>query len=377
MLVLPGTYVETLTITKGLTLAAIGGKSGEVIISPAGTPASVIEIATTQPVTLRGLTVHVPGCRGDSRRWPGGRHHRKFCRSIAPTPVAAAQSNLVSVGNDLLDGSRARLVVRDSVIDGRMTIAPVGQSFLVRAHGDIDALIERNVLRRAGGACIFVVTRADLGGETNADILDNDLDECHPVGRVAAVLVGPVAVNQPSATRPLTATGTVNIVGNTIRNSLGFCLNSAIAYEVYSGRIEHNVVAGFVQPCVVPPNPRNRPSAIWIGRLSAFPFPASDADGPLQRSPGQCAGKPSRSRRIRRSRSTRPAITGGRNPDRRASGQVTDRRSLSIPAEPCPSSCPSLSRRLPEPGQQVVDRVPHLGAGFRRAGRHRRAVHQG
>ena len=88
------------------------------------------------------------------------------------------------------------------------------------------------------------------------------------------ILVGPVAANQPSATRPLTATGTVNIVGNTIRNSLGYCLASAIAYEVYSGRIEHNQIADFVQPCVLPmPNPRNRPSAIWIGRLSAFPFP--------------------------------------------------------------------------------------------------------
>jgi hypothetical protein len=193
---------------------------------------------------------------------------------IAPNPVAMAQSNLVIVGNDLLDGSRARLVLRDSVIDGRMTATPVGQSFLLRAHGNVDALLERNVLRGAGGACIFVVTRTDLGGETNADILDNDLDECHPVGRVAAILVGPVAMNLPSPTRPITATGTVNIVGNTIRNSLEFCLNSAIAYEVYTGRIEHNVIADFVQPCAsLFPNPRNRPSAIWIGRLSAFPFP--------------------------------------------------------------------------------------------------------
>jgi hypothetical protein len=191
---------------------------------------------------------------------------------IAPNPVAAAQSNLVTVSHDLLDGSRARLVVRDSLIDGRMTVTPVGQSFLLRAQGDVDALIERNVLRRGGGACIFIVTRADLGGETNADILENDLDECHPVGRVGAILVGPVATNQPSPTRPVTATGTVNIIGNTIRNSLGFCLASAIAYEMYTGRIEHNRIADFVQPCSVA-TARNRPSAIWLGRLFAFPFP--------------------------------------------------------------------------------------------------------
>ena len=271
VLVMPGTYDETLTISKGLTLAAVGGKSGDVVISPAGTPASVIEIATNEPVTLRGLTVQIPGVAGIRGV---GEVDVTIDSSyiVAPNPVAGAQSNLVTVSNDLLDGSRARLVVRDSVIDGRMTLTPVGQSFLLRAAGNIDALIERNVLRRAGGACIFVVTRADLGGETNADILDNDLDECHPVGRVSSILVGPVAANQPSATRPLTATGTVNIIGNTIRNSLGFCLNSGIAYEVYSGRIEHNRIADFVQPCAMAPG-RNRPSAIWIGRLSPFPFP--------------------------------------------------------------------------------------------------------
>jgi hypothetical protein len=192
---------------------------------------------------------------------------------VAPNPLPAASSNLVVVSNDLLDGSRARLVVRDSFFDGGMTTTPVGQSFLLRPQGNVDALIERNVLRRAGGACIFVVTRADLGGETNADILDNDLDECHPVGRVSAILVGPVAVNQPSPTRPLTATGIVNIIGNTIRNSSGFCLNSAIAYEEYSGRIAHNRIAGFVNACAVAGPNRNRPGAIWIGRVSSFPFP--------------------------------------------------------------------------------------------------------
>lgn len=273
VLVMPGTYAETLIVSKGLTLAGIGGNSGDVIVSPAGTPAPVIDIVTDEPVALRGLTVHVPGLTGIRAV---GQVDLTIERSVivAPNPVAMAQSNLVNVANDLANGTRARLVIRDSVIDGRMTATPVGQSFLLRAVGDVDALIERNVLRRAGGACIFIVTRADLGGETNADILENDLDECHPVGRVAAILVGPIAMNLPSATRPLTATGTVNIIGNTIRNSLGFCLNSAIAYEVYSGRIEHNRIADFVPPCSAPnPAQRNRPSAIWIGRLSVFPFP--------------------------------------------------------------------------------------------------------
>jgi|KBSSwiStaDraftv2_1062776.scaffolds.fasta_scaffold402635_2 hypothetical protein len=97
------------------------------------------------------------------------------------------------------------MVVRDSLIDGYMTATPVGQSFLLSARGDVDAVIERNVLRRAGGVCIFIVTRSDLGGETNADIVDSDLDQCHPIGRAAAILVGPVVANLPSATRPAQA----------------------------------------------------------------------------------------------------------------------------------------------------------------------------
>jgi hypothetical protein len=136
----------------------------------------------------------------------------------------------------------------------------------------VDAVLERNTLRRLGGACIFAVTRADLAGEPNVDILDNDLDECHPIGRGAAILVGPLAVNLPSPTRPLTATGTVNIIGNTIRNSAAHCLNNAIAYEVYTGRIERTRILDFVQPCATAAS-RSLAGAIWIGRVSPVPFP--------------------------------------------------------------------------------------------------------
>jgi hypothetical protein len=272
VLVLPGTYAETLMITKGVTLKAFADRSGVVIIAPTGTPEAVIDVVTTEPVTLMGLTVHVPGLSG-VRAVGDVDVTIERASILAPNPLPAASSNLVVVSNDLLDGSRARMVVRDSFLDGGMTTTPVGQSFLLRPQGNVDGLIERNVLRRAGGACIFVVTRADLGGETNVDILANDLDECHPVGRVSAILVGPQAMNQPSPTRPLTATGIVNIIGNTIRNSTDFCLNSAIAYEVYSGRIEHNRIADVVKPCAVP-NPRNRPAAISIGRLAPVVFPA-------------------------------------------------------------------------------------------------------
>ena len=55
--VLPGTYAETLTIRRGLTLEATGGRSGQVIVAPAGSPETTIEIATKDPVTIRGITI--------------------------------------------------------------------------------------------------------------------------------------------------------------------------------------------------------------------------------------------------------------------------------------------------------------------------------
>jgi hypothetical protein len=272
VLVRPGTYEEQLVITKGVTVESIADASGPVVISPAGTPASVIEIQTSSPVTLRDLALHVPG--GAGIRGVGEVDVTVERASVVGVnPPLGVASNLIIVIDDAPDESRARLVVRDSFVDGTITDPPVTQSFGLVARGNVDALLERNVIRRVGGACIFVVTRADLGGETNVDILENDLDECHPLGRVASILVGPVATNLPSPTRPLTASGVVNIIGNTIRNSSRNCLNNAIAYEVYTGRIEHNRILDVVQPCAVP-TIRGIPSAIWIGRLTpVFPFP--------------------------------------------------------------------------------------------------------
>jgi hypothetical protein len=274
VLVLPAIYPETLTITRGVTIEAIGGRSGDVVIAPPGLPGSTIDIATTEAVVLRRLTVYAPGANGIRGVGPVDLTVESSA-VVAVNPPAGTSGALVLVAHDAADGSRARMVVRDSFIDGAIPniTPPVPvQSFGLRVQGDVDALLQRNIIRRLGGACIFAVTRADLAGELNADILDNDLDECHPIGRVAAIIVGPLAVNQPSAARPLTATGVVNIIGNTFRNSSSHCLNSAIAYEVYTGRIERNRIVEFVQPCATP-IPRNLPGAIWIGRLSAFPFP--------------------------------------------------------------------------------------------------------
>src|SRR5438876_1209825 len=215
----PGTYAEALVINKGLTLEGIGDGSEPVIIAPPAAAATAIDVVTLEPVTLRGLTVHVPGTAGIHGIGPIDLTVERSAVVAVNPPLGG--SNLIFVANDAGAGQRARMVVRHTFLDGTITSSrtpPFPQSFGLRPQGDVDAVFEGNVLRRTGGACMFIVTRADVGGVLNADVLDNDLDGCRPLGRVAAILVGPAAGNLPSATRPLTATGVVNIIGNTIRN---------------------------------------------------------------------------------------------------------------------------------------------------------------
>jgi hypothetical protein len=264
---LPGTYNETLKITKGLTLEASGERTGPVIIAPSGTPESAIVIETNEPVTLRGLTVHVPGLHGIQAA--GDTHLTMLRLTVLAVNPPDGQSRLVAVSNDAKGtGARARVVIRDSSFDGtigkgaRFEGRP--QSTAVSLKGDIDGVIERNIVRRTGSICVIVQTRDDFGGETNVDILNNDIDECHPVARVGAILVGSPPIATLSPDRPVTASGTVNIVGNVIRNSSEDCLTSAIAYDVFGGRIERNRIVNFVQPCVQWTS-RNRVGAISIG----------------------------------------------------------------------------------------------------------------
>src|SRR5437667_247566 len=217
VLVTPGTYDEAIVIDKGLALEAIGGESEPVIVAPSGSVNAAIRVATPDAVAIRGLTVRYTGVRGIFG-----------------------------------DGAVDVTIERSSVV------------------GDVDARLEGNVIRRTGGACVFVRPRLDLGGETNADILGNDLDECYPIGRAGSILVGPGAP-LPSPRPPFTATGVVNVVGNTIRNSNGSCLtSSAINYESFEGRIERNRVLGVVQSCALASG-RVVPAGIWVGSLRGLP----------------------------------------------------------------------------------------------------------
>lgn len=274
VMVLPGSYNEALVINKALTLEGIGGESGPAIVAPPPGTSDAIQVTTTDPVVIRRLSVHAGTAQGI---------HGIGAVDLTVEQVAVTAVNpplgvgvLIRLLNDPNpSGERARLVVRESFLDGTITSqpAPFPQLFGIQVRGDADALLEGNVIRRAGGACIFVTVRDDLGGVQNVDIVGNDLDECHPLGQVAAIIVGPRAGFFPTTEHPLTATGTVNIIGNTIRNSSHTCaLTSAISYEVYTGRMEHNSITGVVQACA-PATNRNLPSAIWLGRRQHPLFP--------------------------------------------------------------------------------------------------------
>jgi len=276
VLVLPGTYNEALVISKGLTLEGVGGESGPVTVTPPAGASDAIQVTTTDPVVIRSLSVQsgtVQGIHGI-----GAVDLTVEQVSVIAVNPTLGVSRLIRVLNDPNpSGARAQFVVRESFVDGTITNqpAPFPQVFGISVVGDADALFEHNVVRRTGGACIFVVVRSDLGGVQNVDIVDNDLDECHPLGRVASLIVGPAAAAiVPTPERPLTATGVVNIIGNTIRNSSPSCVTtSAIAYEVYTGRIERNRIVSVVQGCAEPTG-RNLPSAIWLGRRQHPLFPA-------------------------------------------------------------------------------------------------------
>ncbi len=270
VMVVPGTYAESLVIDKGLTLEGVAGEDGPVVVSPTGTPLIAIEVATEDPVTIRDVSLQFSGAFGSGGL---GAVDLTFDRvAITAVDPPSGLGSLVFVSNDSRSsGGRARLTVRGSTLDGGSPNPPppFAQNFGVRSEGDVDAVIEGNVIQSLGGACIFVLPRGDLGGEANAEIVDNEVD-CHPLGRAAAILIGP-GTPLPSPLPPVTATGVVNVIGNSIRNTVASCSpTTGISYELLTGRIERNTILGVVQGCATP-TARNLPAAIWVGSRLGLP----------------------------------------------------------------------------------------------------------
>jgi hypothetical protein len=272
VLVKPGTYSEALVIRKGLTLRPIGGGAGSVIIAPSGAPDIAIQVATSEPVVLQDVTLLFSGMHGIRGDGAVDVTVERVNAQAVGSALLSVQQRVVSFFNDITaSDARAHVTLRENMLNGGIGGTSSGppssafpQMFGITLQGDITATVERNTLRQMGGACIAVVTRNDLGGETNAEIVGNDLDECYPLQGAGSLIVQAAA----GRTGTVTATGTVDIVGNTIRNSFGSALPATAITQMYApGRIERNRILGVVQTGAKPIATRN-PAAIWIGTLS-------------------------------------------------------------------------------------------------------------
>jgi hypothetical protein len=228
----PGTYNEAIVISKGLTLEGVGKGDdrddhhdrGAVVVAPSGAPNIAVQVTATAAVTIRGLTVNYGGLNGIRGDGVVDLTIERVTVNAVNSPLGA--NYVISAVNNPPTTGPARLIVRNSHVDGGTEFVnsptpPFAQTFGIRSVGVVDAIMEGNTVRRAGGACINVQT--ELEGEVHVDILNNDLDECYPSGRAGALTVGPRGT-QPAPLVGFTATGTVNVVGNTIRNTLGSCL---------------------------------------------------------------------------------------------------------------------------------------------------------
>ena len=270
VLLMPGVYDERIVIDKGLTLEAIGDGSGDVIIEevlPASAPGggdAIVQVATSGTVVLRNMTLHHVGLRGINAFGATDLTvERVTFRGEFPFPAPIFNNGVSSVNNAAQSGGRSRLVVRESSIH----VDGIGVSI----GGDVDAVIERNVVNGntpgVPGACVFVSPTGQgvtvpAGAQTNVDILNNELEQCgtNAAGRIANGI-------QVVGVTGAATTGTVNIIGNTMRNTprvAGTCNTTGINYQFYSGRIEHNTITNVVQSCATDVA-QARPAAIWVG----------------------------------------------------------------------------------------------------------------
>ena len=252
VMAVPGTYKERVVIDKGLTLEAASGDdddddeggNGQVTIeelTPLGVREAVIQVVTTEPVTIRGIRVHHVGLRGVNN----------FTATSLPFAVdltiehasflgEMANGGAVSIVNNATQsGGRAHLAIRNSSIHVDAIGVPLG--------GDVDALVEGNTIT-AGAACVRLSptgagVTVPAGAASNVDVVNNEFTDCGINGANGVNIQG-----DPGAA----TTGTVNVVGNTFRYALRTappCNTTAITYQLYSGRIEHNSVINAVQSC--------------------------------------------------------------------------------------------------------------------------------
>jgi len=278
ILVRPGIYAERFAIPKGVTIRGIALDEGEAVIyhsQPTNAPATdgVIRIETSEPVVLRDLAVHHDNIRGVNMLRDGDLtvEHVRFEGVSTNSPV---------IGNGVTahygagtSGMRAHVIVRDSHFE----VGGIGISL----GGDVDAIVERNHIRNSVSRLLCIsVSPVGQGGtmlttpgtETNVEIRDNLFEDC---GKATGNSFNSITIfGAPGAT----TTGTVNVVGNTLRNiDPNGCTAAGILYEFYTGVIERNIVSGVTQSCSPATATRNGRAGIFIGSRVANIRPANVA----------------------------------------------------------------------------------------------------
>jgi hypothetical protein len=235
--VCPGRYPEMLVVDKAVTIE--GSALGAVTLVPTVAPPDrVVWVTTAEPVTIANLTIDYAG------QW-GVFALGRFDLTVERVTILRA-ANATGLFNDAsASGGRARAILVRNVFDGGVPATSGTGPFI---GGDVDAVIERNVVRRTTFSCIQVQSGAlDFGVPATtapaAEIAYNDVDQCGRAGGIR-VRAGAGAV--------------VDVVGNTVRNStqdpstpfgiiFGFFPTSGVAL----GRIERNTVVDYVQPDAV------------------------------------------------------------------------------------------------------------------------------
>jgi hypothetical protein len=257
VLIRPGHYPEVVFVTKGVTLEPLGDVPGPVVVEPPGNTVEGIEIVTTEPVMIRGLTVLHTGNRGIFG-------FGSIDLTVEGVHVVGPTSVGIGVLNDLaIPLPPARLIVRDS----RIEMSTLGAAtFGIFAGGAYHAEIERNLVRSPGFLCVEFRTRRDGGGAVSGWIRGNDLDLCGGGGAIRVGRDFTAGAGNP----PSTATGSVDVLDNVLRNSSSSCAaRVGVLFEILGGRIENNDIRDYVQPCAIAA-PRAFQAAIMVG--SRFPM---------------------------------------------------------------------------------------------------------
>jgi hypothetical protein len=254
VLVMPGTYSEALVIAKGITLEGLEQDGDAVVILAPSGAAQAVSVATAEPVVIRRLTVD------------GGPFGIRALNVAANLTVERSlvrnvtTAGITATWNAPAGGTAARLVVRRTRVEGGLLPPSSG----ISTQGDVNGLIEDNVVRGTANRCVNVAfgSAAPLSVTTVVDVIDNDLDRCGIAGGIVVT-----TANLQSGVR------VANLIRNKIRNSTGAPIRNGIYFEGFAGLIERNSILDVVQAsahpnaefiagcCVVVP------SAIFVGSL--------------------------------------------------------------------------------------------------------------